>query len=94
MSKKKPTKAESDYMGKVAALGCLVCNAPAEIHHIRMGQGMSQRASNFLVVPLCDFHHRLGGFGEAIHAGQRQFEIQQGFNEMQMLAETIKRVMK
>lgn len=89
---KKPTKSESDYMGMVQALNCLICGSPAEIHHIRLGQGMSQRASNYLVVPLCPHHHRQGGFGEAIHASQRQFEIQQGVNELDLLAETIKRM--
>ena len=92
--KKKPTKKESKYMGMVADLGCLICGGEAEVHHIRLGQGMGQRADNYLTAPLCPFHHRTGGFGEAIHAGRRQFEIQQGCNELQLLAETIKRLMK
>ena len=89
---KKPTKKESAYMGKVADMACLICGQPAEVHHIRLGQGMSQRANNYLTVPLCAHHHRLGGFGEAIHASQRQFEVQQGWTELQMLAETIRRM--
>ena len=55
------TKAERDHMGAVAALGCVVCrnlgfvDSPAEIHHVRTGQGMGQRASNYEVIPLCPF---------------------------------------
>jgi hypothetical protein len=86
------TKREKQWLSKVADLGCLICGAPAEIHHIRTGQGMGQRASNFLVIPLCEFHHRLGAFGEAIHAGQREFEIQHGCNELDLLAEVIRRL--
>ena len=67
-----------NYMAKVAGLGCLICRGPAEIHHVRFGQGMSQRASDYLIIPLCPVHHRTGGFGIAIHAGQKQFELQHG----------------
>ena len=52
-------KAERLYLGDVASMGCIVCRnsewgeSPAEIHHIRNGQGMSQRASNYETIPLC-----------------------------------------
>ena len=41
---KKPTKAESDYMGRVAALSCVACNAPPPslVHHCREGVGMGR----------------------------------------------------
>ena len=74
------TKAEKDHLDAVAALGCLVCGAPANIHHLRRnpetGQhlGMGQRASHFHVIPLCQFHHQTGGFGIAFHAGPREWE--------------------
>ena len=56
------------HMGRVAELGCVLCRhlgfdgTPAEVHHIRDGQGAAQRASDFLTVPLCPEHHR-GGTG-------------------------------
>lgn len=56
-------KSEQKYMGRVAELGCIVCKTlfnrfvPAQVHHIREGQGMAQRASNWLVVPLCPECH-------------------------------------
>ena len=52
---------------------------------------MSQRASDWLVVPLCDKHHQNGGYGIAIHAGQMAFE-KNFMTERELLAETIKRL--
>ncbi len=81
-------------MARVASLGCVVCRnlgfgpTPASVHHIRTGQGMSQRASNYLVIPLCPQHHTDGGKGVAIHAGQQSFEAIYG-SELDLLAQTI-----
>lgn len=78
------TKAEHRHMDAVAGLGCIVCRnlgygaSIAEIHHVRMGNGMSQRASHFDVLPLCPAHHRTGGIGVALHAGQRTWEAAYG----------------
>lgn len=87
------TAIEKKYMGEIASLGCVICGSPAEIHHIRQGQGMSQRASNFLVIPLCPHHHRLGGHGESIHQGQGMFEMRYD-DELRLLAKTIERIFK
>lgn len=57
------TPAEAEYMGRVAALGCVVCRllgygaTPAQVHHVRAGQGKAQRAGNYCTVPLCESHH-------------------------------------
>ena len=83
--------AEKRYLEAVAELGCMVCASPAEVHHIRAGQGMAQRAGNHLVIPLCPEHHRIGGHGVAIHAGQRSWEGLYG-SEMEMLDIVIGRV--
>lgn len=54
---------ERDYMGRVAALGCVVCRllglgpTPAQVHHVHAGVGKAQRAGNFCTVPLCEPHH-------------------------------------
>lgn len=69
---KRPNKAEREYMGLVADMGCVICQMPAEIHHITTGVGMGQRASNYDVIPLCPAHHRQGS--DAIHAGKRSWE--------------------
>lgn len=86
------TKEEKRHLAKVAALGCIVCRnegfgrTAAEIHHVRNGQGMSQRASNFEVIPLCHAHHRTGGRGIAFHAGKQAFESKYG-TERELLAQ-------
>jgi hypothetical protein len=88
VAKKAPTKAESAYMGKVAALGCIIEGNPAQVHHIREGQGLSQRASHYLVIPLCPECH-MGAL--SIHKTKRQFENIHG-SELDLLAETIRRL--
>lgn len=78
------TKAEKEHLERVAALGCIICHAPAEIHHLRRNPvtgehlGMGQRASNFHVIPLCPRCHRTGGEGIAYHAGPRTWEANHG----------------
>ena len=86
MSKKLPTKAEKKHMARVAALGCIICGAPAEIHHLT-GAGIGLRSQD--VIPLCPAHHRLGGYGVAVHAGTKTFE--ENFGTQQELLEKTKR---
>lgn len=85
------TKAEQEHLSRVAALGCVLCRrlglgeTPATIHHIRAGQGMSQRASHFETVPLCPAHHQ---GDEGVHGlGRRAFEARYGCTERELLAE-------
>ena len=85
--------ADKRHLTKVAGLGCILCRSmglgetPAEIHHVREGQGMSQRASNFLSVPLCPEHHR-GATG--LHGlGTRGFETRYRMDELALLAMTL-----
>jgi hypothetical protein len=86
-----PTSAGNAYMGRVASLGCALCRlrglgaTPAEVHHVREGQGASQRASAFLTVPLCPACHR-GARG--IH-GDRSLLRQAKVTELDLLADTI-----
>lgn len=83
-------KADNLHLSRVAALGCIVRRnqnlgeTPAEIHHIRTGQGTSQRADHRKSIPLCHMHHRNGGYGVAIHAGRKQWEKNFG-TELQLL---------
>ncbi len=94
--KRAPTAAERKHMGRVAALGCILCDhlglgaTPAQVHHVREGQGMSQRASNFLTVPLCPEHHQ-GSTG--LHGlGTNAFERTYGLSELDLLALTLERL--
>jgi hypothetical protein len=93
------TKAEKAHLSAVAALGCIACynmgieDCPAEIHHIRTGIGKGQRASHFQAIPLCPAHHRTGGHGVAIHAGQKTWEAKHG-TELQLLAQVLEMLKK
>ena len=78
MKKRRPTKAEREYMGWVADRGCIICRRPAEIHHIRAGVGAGQRSTAYETIGLCPKHHRLGGHGVAIHAGQETWQAIHG----------------
>lgn len=86
------TKAEREYISKVAGLGCYACrtlgymDSPAEIHHIRTGVGKGQRASNYDIIPLCPIHHRHGGYGVAFHSGSAVWQKTFG-NELDIVAE-------
>ncbi len=61
---KSKTKAEQQWLSDVAELGCICCRnmgygaSRAELHHVRNGQGMGQRADHYSVLPLCPQHHR------------------------------------
>lgn len=96
MSKKRThkTKAEQRHLERVVALGCIVCRneglgeSPATIHHIRAGQGGSQRSSHFEVLPLCPAHHQNGGHGVAIHAGRQTWENKYG-TETELLVQVL-----
>lgn len=87
------TGAEKKHLDRVASLGCLICQAPATIHHPRFVCGMSQRAKHWLAVPLCKYHHQDGPHGQAIHNGQQEFE-KNYMSEQDMLAEVIRRICK
>jgi hypothetical protein len=82
------TAAEKRHMGRVAELGCIICTEPAQVHHIRDGQGMSQRASNWLVIPLCPEHH-MGAL--SVHKTPKQFANIYG-SELDLLALTLEKL--
>lgn len=48
------------YMDMIANYGCVICGQPSQLHHPRSltGLGMGQKAPNWLVIPLCESHHR------------------------------------
>lgn len=77
-------------MSRVAALGCVVCRklglgaTPAEVHHIRTGQGR-KRASDYDTIPLCYLHHR---GQDGIHVLGTKAWVRRFFSELQLLSET------
>ena len=83
MAKKRPNKAEREYMTKVAAYGCIACEKdglvrPAEIHHIRKHTGLGLRDHD-KILPLCPKHHRYGKI--SIHLGKKAFIEKYGTEE-------------
>jgi len=71
-----PTKAQRERWGRIAALGCIICERPAEIHHCLITAGC--RKHHDFVINLCPEHHRSGGYGVAIHAGRAEWESRYG----------------
>ena len=91
MAKKKPTKEESAYMGRISMLPCSAFGCGGvEVHHVRNNTGMGCRPSHFDTIALCVRHHR----GEdGIHTiGKKTWSAKYG-SELDMLEET-KRKMK
>lgn len=66
------------YLKIVASWGCLICQRPAEVHHIRDGMGAAQRNDDFNILPLCEIHHRIGGRGVAFHADKKLWQFLHG----------------
>ena len=95
MGKTLKTRAEREYHGRLASLPCVLCEAlgqpqtdPTQVHHIREGQGTSQRASHWLTIPLCTYCHS-GKHG--IHGDRALLRIA-GVSELDLLAMTVERV--
>lgn len=92
MAKRRATVAEQRHLDRVALLPCALCYlmgepqpTPTRVHHIREGQGASQRASHFLTVPLCDEHHQ---GPQGIHGDRTLWRIA-NIDELSALAWTI-----
>lgn len=54
--------AEKRHHDRLAAMGCLVCEMPAEIHHVHSDGFQRLLRDHRYVAPLCENHHR-GTFG-------------------------------
>jgi len=78
MAKKRPNKKIRELMARMVDGGCIICERPAEIHHLTNG-GMGLKSKVF--IPLCADHHRLGNIGVAIHAGVETWETKFGTQE-------------
>lgn len=83
-------------MDRVAQLGCILCRllemeqqSKTDLHHIREGQGMAQRASNWLVIPLCHDGCHQGRNG--IHGDRSLLRIAK-VDEFDLLAATLERL--
>lgn len=80
------------HKARVAALNCVLCTmlgreqaSRTHVHHMRHGQGMAQRASDFLAIALCaDCHQGPQG----LHGDRTLLKIAKT-DELGLLAATI-----
>lgn len=80
------TKAEKAHLDAVASLGCLICGAPASIHHVRR---YGEKRKHEKATPLCYFHHQ--GAEGIHHLGKREWE-RRYMTQDELLAETYRRL--
>lgn len=91
-------KDEKKHYEKLVKIGCIVCRnlgfgySIPHIHHIRKQAGMGQKSHWSLAIPLCPNHHQHGGYGIALHAGQKSFEKKYG-TESELLAQVLSLLM-
>lgn len=70
---------DSEYMGHVAALGCVICRKlgmgpqPAQVHHPRTGAGAGRKRPHKETIPLCPQHHQWPPVG-LHHLGRKEWE--------------------
>jgi len=74
------------HMGRVAQFGCLVCGAPAEVHHV------PNPRSDMRVIPLCPHHHRREYGPGAYHYSPRAFADVHGSDDE--LLEIVEKLLK
>ena len=89
-------KATSAHLSRVAERGCALClrlglgPTPAEVHHLRESQGMSQRGHDWVAIALCPEHHR-GATG--LHGlGVSRFESRYRVDCMDLLGDTLQAI--
>ncbi len=82
------------HLSTIAAMPCILCDllgtiqeSRTECHHVREGQGMSQRAHDELAIPLCAECHR-GPCG--LHGDRSWFKVAK-VDELDLLALTIRK---
>lgn len=89
------TSKASRWLGRVKACPCVLCDAlgrsqqyPTDAHHMRHGQGMAQRSSDFMTAALCKDCHQ-GAMG--IHGDRTLLRIAK-LEEIDLVAMTIERL--
>ncbi len=81
------------HMGRVAAVPCVICkrmglgDSPSHAHHLKYGQGASDRASDFLTIALCPEHHL--GASEVHMLKEHGLYLRYKCSELDLLADTI-----
>lgn len=81
------------HMARIAKMPCALCarlglqqEGRTCVHHIREGQGMGQRATDYLTIPLCHACHQ---GDEGIHGNRALLQVAR-CTELDLLADVIK----
>lgn len=84
------------HLARVAALSCVLCDllgmtqtSKTDVHHIREGQGMGERSSAYLTIPLCHEQCHQGPLG--IHGDRSLLRVAK-VGELGLLAITYRRL--
>ena len=79
-----------DWLDRVAKLGCLICGAPACLHHIKTqaSRGMGKKRLKYEAIPLCYEHHQ---GNDGIHSGEKTWEAKYG-NQADMMNYVLKKL--
>jgi len=91
--KGRATAAERAHMGRVAALGCCLCqflgygHQAAQVHHVRARHGWG-RSGHMNTIPLCPLHHT-GQPGGVHDMGRQQFADHYGISEIELLERVV-----
>jgi len=81
------------HMGRVAQVPCVLCKrlglgeSPAQVHHLKYGQGASDRASDLLTIALCPEHHT--GPSGVHQLKEKGLRFRYNCSELDLLADTL-----
>ena len=85
----------SDHKARIASMRCALCERlgqtqarRTEVHHVREGQGVAQRASDYLAIPLCSDCHR---GPQGLHGDRSLWKVAK-VGELDLLADTIEKI--
>ncbi len=86
------------HMGRVAKVPCVLCthmgmgDTPSVVHHLKLGQGAANRASDMLTIAVCPEHH-VGPSG--IHTlKEHGLYLRYKLSELDLLAMTLEALEK
>ena len=89
------TMSATTWKQRLASLGCIMCHhfeqaqcGRTMLHHVREGQGMSQRADDYLLIPLCHEHHQGANGWHGL--GKSAFYQRYKSDELDLLAWTLR----
>jgi hypothetical protein len=80
-------------MGLVARVPCVLCahmglgDTPAQVHHMKLGTGMTNKADDHLTIALCPEHH--SGASGVHQLKDHGLRARYKVGELELLADTI-----